>query len=91
MILEGVVTTLDESGVLNIAPMGPRLVHGLERFLLRPFRSSTTYRNLKIKCEGVFHVTDDVLLIARAAIGEVVDPNHRPSREKCGRQGDTLR
>ena len=85
MILEGVVTTLDSSGVLNIAPMGPRLIQGFDRFLLRPFRTSTTYRNLKIKGEGVLHVTDDVLLIAKAAIGEAVDAPNRPASQVEGR------
>lgn len=85
MILEGVVTTLDSSGVLNIAPMGPRLVQGFDRFLLRPFRTSTTYRNLKFKGEGVLHVTDDVLLIAKAAIGEALEAPNRPANQVEGR------
>jgi hypothetical protein len=42
-----------------------------ERFLLRPFPTSRTYRNLKGHGEGVLHVTDDVLLLARAALGPV--------------------
>jgi beta-RFAP synthase len=38
---------------------------------LRPFRTSVTYRNLKRTGEGVLHVTDDVELIARAAVGQL--------------------
>ena len=68
MILEGLVTTLDPSGVLNIAPMGPQVGAAIDQFLLRPYRTSQTYRNLKAHGEGVLHVTDDVLLLARAAI-----------------------
>src|SRR5439155_25943102 len=34
-----------------------------------PYRTSTTYRNLKARGEGVLHVTDDVLLLARTALG----------------------
>ncbi len=41
----------------------------MRRFVLRPFRTSTTYRNLKAHGEGVLHITDDVLLLARTAIG----------------------
>lgn len=41
----------------------------MERLTLRPYRTSTTYRNLKRSGQGVFHVTDDVELFARAAIG----------------------
>ena len=74
MILEGIVTTLDPGGVLNIAPMGPRVETDMRCFVLRPYKTSTTYRNLKIHGEGVLHVTDDVLLLARAAIGPVVPP-----------------
>jgi hypothetical protein len=76
VILEGIVTTLSPEGELNIAPMGPKVGPdvGMHRFELRPYRTSTTYRNLKARGEGVFHVTDDVLLLAQAAIGVPTDP-----------------
>src|SRR3954467_2809099 len=74
MILEGIVTTVSPEGRINIAPMGPRVDAGLERFLLRPFPTSQTYRNLKAHGEGVLHVTDDVLLLARAALATVDPP-----------------
>lgn len=76
MILEGVVTTLSRADVLNIAPMGADVDPGpaFDRFVLRPYRTSTTYANLKDRGEGVLHVTDDVLLIARAAIGVPLSP-----------------
>ncbi len=74
MILEGIVTTLGASGVLNIAPMGPRVDADMARFVLRPFPTSQTYHNLKSLGEGVLHVTDDVLLLARAALGPVEPP-----------------
>jgi len=38
---------------------------------LRPFQTSTTFHNLKRQRAGVFHVVDDVLLLARAAIGPI--------------------
>jgi hypothetical protein len=71
MILEGLVTTVDASGALNVAPMGPIVDEGMTRLRLRPFRTSHTYRNLKARPCGVFHVVDDVLLLARAAIGRL--------------------
>jgi hypothetical protein len=74
MILEGIITTISPAGRLNIAPMGPRVDPGMSRLLLRPFRTARTYANLKSHGEGVFHVTDDVLLLARAAIGPVEPP-----------------
>ncbi|MBX6315535.1 MAG: DUF447 family protein [Isosphaeraceae bacterium] len=85
MILEGIVTTLDPSGVLNIAPMGPRVEPGMRRFVLRPYKTSTTYRNLKAHGEGVLHVTDDVLLLAQTAIGLPVEAPSRPAEVVRGR------
>ena len=83
MILEGLVTTLDAGGGPHLAPMGPH-VPGPEfdRFLLRPFPTSQTCRNLLAHGEGVLHVTDDVLLLARAALGPVEPP---PEYEPAGR------
>jgi hypothetical protein len=74
MILEGIVTTVSPDGAVNIAPMGPHVNGSLDRFLLRPFPTAQTYRNLKAHGEGVLHVTDDVLLLARAALGPVFPP-----------------
>jgi hypothetical protein len=74
MILEGIVTTVGADGTVNVAPMGPRVDADMARFLLRPFPTSQTYRNLKAHGEGVLHVTDDVLLLAQAALGPVEPP-----------------
>lgn len=73
-ILEGIVTTLNEDGTANISPMGPFVDEGKTRLLLRPYQTSTTYRNLKRTGEGVLHVTDDVELIARTAVGRLESP-----------------
>jgi hypothetical protein len=79
-ILEGIVTTLDAAGALNVAPMGPRIAGDRwDTFVLRPFRTSSTYRNLKAAGEGVLHVTDDVLLLARTAIGRPAEAETRPA------------
>ncbi len=85
MILEGLVTTLDEDGALNLAPMGPRVAPDFRTFTLRPFRTSRTYANLIRHGEGVLHVTDDVLLLARASIGKVTDAPTRPAARVHGR------
>ena len=68
MLLEGLVTSLSLSGELNLAPMGPIVEGDFSRLVLRPFQTSTTYHNLKQRPGGVFHITDDVLLIAKAAL-----------------------
>ncbi|HUR54303.1 MAG TPA: DUF447 domain-containing protein [Gemmataceae bacterium] len=71
MILEGLVTTLSPDGGPHLAPMGPRVEADFARFVLRPFPTSQTYRNLLAHREGVLHTTDDVLLVAGAAVGAV--------------------
>jgi len=70
MILEGIVTTLNEDGSPNISPMGPEVDMPLTRFVLKPYKTSRTYQNLKRTGEGVLHVTDNVELVARAAINQ---------------------
>jgi hypothetical protein len=87
VILEGIVTTLGVENALNIAPMGPEIDSGLDmtRFVLKPFRTSTTYHNLKARGEGVFHVVDDVLLVAQTAIGLF------PAPPPITRQADVVR
>ncbi len=74
MIIEGIMTTENADGSVNIAPMGPRVDEAWSRLVLRPYQTSTTYRNLKRTGEGVFHVTDDVELLARAAVGALEPP-----------------
>ena len=85
MILEGVVTTLALDGTLNVAPMGPDVSGGLDRFTLRPYQTSTTFRNLQALGEGVFHITDDVWLMARAAIKQAGAVESRPALKVQGR------
>jgi hypothetical protein len=86
MILEGIVTTLGEGGALNVAPMGPIVDESMQMLLLRPFTTSTTYRNLKARRLGVFHVVDDVLLLAQAAINRLDgDPPTFPAEKIEGR------
>lgn len=78
MILEGIVTTLGADGDVNVAPMGPMVPddapNDFSNFVLRPYKTATTYANLKRHGEGVLHVTDDVLLLAKAAIGPARPP-----------------
>jgi hypothetical protein len=85
MILEGIVTTISAAGDVNIAPMGPRVDADMQRFQLRPFNTAQTYRNLGTHGEGVLHVTDDVLLLARAALGKLdITPALMPARKVRG-------
>ncbi len=71
MIVEGIVTSIDSTGSLNVAPMGPIIAGDFDSLLLRPFQPSTTFNNLsKTRC-GVFHVVDQIDVIAKAAIGRL--------------------
>ena len=75
MILEAIVTTINVDGTANVSPMGPTVPGNpesgtLEKFTLRPFATSQTFANLKRTKMGVLHVTDDVKMFARAAIGQ---------------------
>src|SRR4051794_6895433 len=72
-LLEGIVTTLNEDRSPHVAPMGPIVDAGFTRLLLRPYRTSVTYQNLKRTRQGVLHVTDDVELFARAAVGQLAE------------------
>lgn len=77
-ILEGIVTTYNADGTVNIAPMGPLVDDSCDTLVLRPFNTSTTYENLlQTRC-GVLHITDDVELFAQAALGSVREPSFLP-------------
>ena len=82
MIVEGIVTTLSPDGGVHIAPMGPEVDADLQQLILKPYQTSHTYQNLVRHPEGVFHITDDVLLLAQAAIGQI-DPV--PAVAACSR------
>ncbi len=90
LILEGIVTTLNpghEEGAsedVNISPMGPLVSGTMESLVLKPYTSSRTYANLKRHGEGVFHVTDDVELLARATLGRA-EASLLPTRKISGR------
>lgn len=88
MILEGLVTTTDPAGAIHVAAMGPEIDDGsreadpraIERMLLKPFPSSQTAGNLLRVPEGVFHVIDDCLFLARVVTGTMhAAPASRPA------------
>jgi hypothetical protein len=80
MILEGLVTTTDPAGGMHLAAMGPAIEEAgrqsgrIERLVLRPFPTSQTAANLLRSRAGVFHATDDVLLLARVVAGALSEP-----------------
>ena len=81
MILEALVTTINADGSPNISPMGPLVDPQMRQFVLRPYQTSRTYANLKRTGQGVLHVTDDVEMLARAAVHQL-DPLPRLAKAK---------
>lgn len=83
VILEGLVTTVTADGSLHLAAMGPEVSNpaAIDRLILKPFAGSRTAELLATHPEGVFHLTDDVLLLAQAVTGTLsVPPDARPAK-----------
>ena len=80
LILEGIVTSTNADGTQNVSPMGPIVDRAIQRIHLRPFQTSTTFANLKRTGQGVFHVTDDIQMLAKTAIGSMASP---PAMHPC--------
>ena len=66
MILETIVTTVDDAGLVNIAPMG--VEWGTDVIVLKPFLETATFRNVSAVGAAVVNLVDDVRVFARAAI-----------------------
>ena len=78
MIVETVVTTLDEDGEVNFAAMG--VVWDEERLVIRPYVGTRTFRNLVRTREAVVNVTDDVLVFAKSALSRERFPSRPATR-----------
>lgn len=93
LILEGIIVTVDALGNPNIAPMGPRVDRQVSRLTLRPFKTAQTFGNVQATGVAVFHVTDDCLLVAQAAIGRlsIAPPLIEVAGFRCPRLADTCR
>ena len=71
LIIEGLMTSLNEDGTVNLSPMGSQIDSTNEQICFRPFKTARSYGNVMRTKQAVFHVTDDANLIARAAVGGV--------------------
>jgi len=80
-LIETVVTTTGDDGVVNCAAMGVRW--GEEELVFWPFDATRTLRNLRHHGEAVVHLTDDVLLFVTAALGHP-HPAMRPATAIAG-------
>lgn len=66
VIIETIVTTMNEGGEANFAPMGVTI--GEVEILIRPYKESATYRNLLATGAAVINLTDNALLFAEGAV-----------------------
>jgi len=72
VIIESVLTTMDDGGAINFAPMG--VEWGEEEIVIKPFLETTTFRNLEATRVAVVNLTDDVMVFAQGAIANVQFP-----------------
>lgn len=66
MIIESILTTMDTEGNINFAPMG--VEWGEDEIVIKPYKETTTYPNLKATGVAVVNLTDNVLIFARGAV-----------------------
>src|SRR5512134_2085542 len=66
MILETIITTVAEDGIVNCAPMG--VEWGEDAIILKPFLDTATSRNVLATSAAVVNLIDDVRVFAKAAI-----------------------
>ncbi|RLG09899.1 MAG: hypothetical protein DRN68_00375 [Thaumarchaeota archaeon] len=59
VIYEVLISSISVNGEPNVAPMGLRFSEEFEEFILYPFKSAKTYRNLVEVGEGVVNITRD--------------------------------
>ncbi|HEX7336454.1 MAG TPA: DUF447 domain-containing protein [Gemmatimonadales bacterium] len=73
MIVEAIVTSMDQTGAINFAPMGVEWGH--EIIVLKPFLETTTFRNVSATRTAVVNLTDDAMLLAQGAISSPQFPS----------------
>ena len=76
MIVEAIVTTMDEQGAINCAPMGVEWdpAASPDAIVFKPFLQTATYRNITATQVAVVNITDDVRVFAEAAISNPQPP-----------------
>lgn len=67
MIQETIITTISESGIAHIAPMGVHVEGG--QFVILPFKPSTTLNNVLQTDAAVINFCDDVRIFAGCLSG----------------------
>jgi hypothetical protein len=73
VIVETIVTSMDQTGAINFAPMG--VEWGDEIIVLKPFLETSTFRNVSATRAAVVNLTDDAMLLAQGAISSPQFPS----------------
>jgi uncharacterized protein len=73
MIVETIVSALDESGVPNFAPMGVELSQ--DTITVRPYRNTQTCRNMTSSGYAVVNFTDNAMAYVRSGLYHAILPN----------------
>ncbi|HEX9117302.1 MAG TPA: DUF447 domain-containing protein [Anaerolineae bacterium] len=68
MIVETIVSTVDQAGRPNFAPMGVQWAE--DELVIRPFCATHTYQNLVATGYGVVNITDDSGAFVESALGD---------------------
>ncbi len=82
MIIETIVSTISESGEVNFAPVGVRIVDE-KNISMVLFHGSVTYANLSRARSGVINLTNDPLLFVKTALYDY-SPEHTLSETVAG-------
>jgi hypothetical protein len=80
LIIETLVTTLDGAGRPNVAPMG---VEWGREITLKPYRETTTFRNLAETGEAVVNLVDEIGYYVKSALASPLFPS-RPAKAVRG-------
>jgi hypothetical protein len=66
MIIESLLTTVSRDGAANFAPMG--VGWGEQEIVVKPYRETTTFRNLLETGDAVVNLVDDVRYFVKGAL-----------------------
>lgn len=84
MIYETIITTRNADGTVHIAPMGIHIQE--DRYLIQPFKPSTTLDNLLRTKQAIINMTDDVMIFAGCLTGR----RDWPTRQASSVDGELL-
>lgn len=75
LIIEALLTTLDQNKKANFAPMG--IEFKADKLLIKPFKTTDSFKNLLATEVGVVNITDNILAFTKAALAEPILPSFK--------------